>query len=166
MAVVIPCYNEEQTVEKVISDFKSSAPNAEIYVIDNNSTDATAERAEASGAHVIHERRQGKGYAVQRMFESVEADIYVMVDGDDAFSAEDIHGLTRAIASGRADMAIGNRRAAKSDMPTIRRLGKRADRKPRQPAFRHATSRPALRISGHEPRVHSQSAIGERRIRD
>ena len=123
LAVVIPCYNEEQTVGKVISDFKSSAPNAEIYVIDNNSTDATAERAEASGAHVIHEKRQGKGYAVQRMFESIEADIYVMVDGDDTYPAEDIHGLTRAIASGRADMVIGNRRASRSDMPTIRRLG-------------------------------------------
>ncbi len=87
IAVVIPCYNEEITIEKVVRDFKSVLPDAVIYVCDNNSTDKTAEKAKSAGAVVIHEIRQGKAHAVRRLFREVEADYYIMVDGDDTYDA-------------------------------------------------------------------------------
>ncbi len=87
IAVVIPCYNEEITIEKVIRDFKSVLPDAAIYVCDNNSTDKTAEKAKSAGAIVIHEIRQGKAHAVRRLFREVDADYYIMVDGDDTYDA-------------------------------------------------------------------------------
>ncbi|HEY0100198.1 MAG TPA: glycosyltransferase, partial [Pyrinomonadaceae bacterium] len=82
IAVLIPCYNEELTVAEVVADFRAQLPEADIYVFDNNSTDATVERAREAGAQVFYERRQGKGYVVQSMFRQVDADIYIMVDGD------------------------------------------------------------------------------------
>ena len=125
VAVVVPCYNEEATVAKVVSDFQARLSEARIYVIDNNSTDATARCASAAGATVIGEKRQGKGYAIQRMFETIDADIYIMVDGDDTYPADDAQNLIAEVAEGRADMAIGNRSDAlpKSEMSTIRRFG-------------------------------------------
>ena len=108
-AVLIPCYNEEQTIEKVIKDFKKELPDADIYVYDNNSKDKTAQIAKENGAIVKHEYRQGKGNVVRSMFRDIEADIYVMVDGDDTYPAEEVHKLIEPVANGQADMAIGDR---------------------------------------------------------
>lgn len=108
-AILIPCYNEEPTIEKVINDFKHYFPNAEIYVYDNNSTDKTAEIATACGATVRHEYRQGKGNVVRTMFRDIEADCYIIVDGDDTYNCEDMIKLQDAVLSGKADMAIGDR---------------------------------------------------------
>ena len=109
IAVLIPCYNEELTIEKVIKDFQKELPNAEIYVYNNNSKDKTAEIAEKAGAIVRNEYRQGKGNVVRSMFRDIEADIYVMVDGDDTYPAEFVHELIKPVANGEADMAIGDR---------------------------------------------------------
>ena len=108
-AVLIPCYNEEVTIEKVIKDFKKELPEADIYVYDNNSKDKTAEIAKKNGAIVVHEYRQGKGNVVRSMFRDIEADIYVMVDGDDTYPAEEVHKLIEPVVNGEADMAIGDR---------------------------------------------------------
>ncbi len=108
-AVLIPCYNEELSIEKVVKDFKKELPEAEIYVYDNNSKDKTVEIAEKAGAIVRHEYNQGKGNVVRRMFREVEADIYVMVDGDDTYPAEEVHKLIEPVAKGQADMVIGDR---------------------------------------------------------
>ena len=108
-AVLIPCYNEELTIEKVIKDFKKELPDADIYVYDNNCKDKTAEIASKNGAIVRHEYRQGKGNVVRSMFRDIDADIYVMVDGDDTYPAEEVHKLIKPVAEGRADMVIGDR---------------------------------------------------------
>ena len=108
-AVIIPCYNEELTVEKVVSDFKRELPEAEIYVYDNNSKDRTVELAQKAGAIVRHEYNQGKGNVIRRAFRESEADIYVMVDGDDTYTAEDVHKLIEPVEKGEVDMSIGDR---------------------------------------------------------
>ncbi len=109
IAVLIPCYNEELTIGKVIQDFKRELPNADIYVYDNNSKDRTSEIAKENGAIVRHEYRQGKGNVVRAMFRQVDADIYVMVDGDDTYPAEAVHELIQPIREKKADMVIGDR---------------------------------------------------------
>ena len=109
IAVLIPCYNEELTIEKVIKDFRKELPDADIYVYDNNSKDKTSEIASANGAIVKHEYRQGKGNVVRTMFRDIDADIYVMVDGDDTYPAEFVHKLIEPIKIGEADMTIGDR---------------------------------------------------------
>lgn len=109
IAVLIPCYNEEITIEKVIKDFKKELPTADIYVYDNNSKDNTAKIAKENGAIVKHEYRQGKGNVVRSMFRDIEADIYVMVDGDDTYPAEEVHKLIGPIRNNEADMVIGDR---------------------------------------------------------
>lgn len=109
IAVLIPCYNEELTIEKVIKDFRKELPDADIYVYDNNSKDKTAEIADTNGAIVKHEYRQGKGNVVRAMFRDIDADIYVMVDGDDTYPAEFVHKLIEPIRTGEADMTIGDR---------------------------------------------------------
>lgn len=109
IAVLIPCYNEELTIEKVVKDFKRELPEADIYVYDNNSKDKTAELAEKAGAIVRKENRQGKGNAVRTMFREIEADIYVMVDGDDTYPAEFVHELIKPVRNDEADMVIGDR---------------------------------------------------------
>ena len=96
-AAIIPCYNEELTIEKVIADFKKYLPEACIYVFDNNSTDNTAEIAKRCGALVMKEKRQGKGFVVQSMFNEVDADIYVMVDGDDTYDLSRINDMISMI---------------------------------------------------------------------
>ena len=107
--IIIPAYNEEITIEKVIKDFKKELPDADIYVYDNNSKDKTAEIAKRNGAIVRHEYRQGKGNVVRSMFRDIEADIYVMVDGDDTYPAEEVHKLIKPVVDGEADMVIGDR---------------------------------------------------------
>ena len=108
IAVLIPCYNEELTVEKVVSDFKRELPEAEIYVYDNNSKDKTAELAVKAGAILRKETMQGKGNVVRTMFRDVDADCYIMVDGDDTYPAEEVHKLIAEVENG-ADMVIGDR---------------------------------------------------------
>ena len=109
IAVLIPCYNEELTIEKVVKDFKRELPDADIYVYDNNSKDKTAEIARNAGAIVKHEYKQGKGNVVRSMFQDIEADIYVMVDGDDTYPAEFVHELIKPVENGEVDMTIGDR---------------------------------------------------------
>lgn len=109
IAVLIPCYNEELTIKKVIKDFKRELPKSDIYVYDNNSKDNTAEIAKEAGAIVRHEYRQGKGNVVRSMFMDIDADIYVMVDGDDTYPAEEVHKLIEPIIEQKADMVIGDR---------------------------------------------------------
>lgn len=109
IAIVIPCYNEEQTIKKVINDFKNELPEANIYVYNNNSSDQTHEIAIENGAIVKNEYKQGKGNVVRSMFYDIDADIYVMVDGDDTYPAEEVHKLLKPVISGEADMCIGDR---------------------------------------------------------
>ena len=99
IAVLIPCYNEELSIERVVKDFKKELPEAEVYVYDNNSKDKTVEIAKSAGAIVRHEYNQGKGNVVRRMFREVEADIYVMVDGDDTYPADEVHKLIEPVAN-------------------------------------------------------------------
>ena len=109
IAVLIPCYNEEKTIEKVVSDFKTALPRAEIYVYDNNSTDRTARRARKAGAIVRYEHQQGKGNVVRRMFQEIEADCYVLVDGDDTYPAESAVDMVRSVFEKKTDMVVGDR---------------------------------------------------------
>jgi glycosyltransferase involved in cell wall biosynthesis len=108
-AVLVPCYQEEKTIGKVVSDFKRELPGATIYVYDNNSKDQTAKRAQEAGAVVLREKRQGKGYVVASMFEQIEADIYVMVDGDDTYDATCVHQLIEPLLANEADMTSATR---------------------------------------------------------
>lgn len=107
-AVLIPCYNEATSIEKVIDDFKQQLPDATIYVYDNNSTDNTADIARRAGAVVKHEFRQGKGNVVRSMFRDIDADCYLMVDGDDTYPAENAKEMCQLVEEG-ADMVIGDR---------------------------------------------------------
>jgi glycosyltransferase involved in cell wall biosynthesis len=124
IAVLIPCYNEEGTIAKVVQDFRAELPDAEIYVYDNNSTDGTVEQARAAGARIGYERRQGKGFVVQAMFSQVEADIYVMVDGDATYPPGDVLKLIQPIADGEADMVVGSRlMRTESEFRLLNRVG-------------------------------------------
>ncbi|WP_420705942.1 glycosyltransferase family 2 protein [Enterococcus sp. BWT-B8] len=109
VAVLIPCYNEELTIKKVIEDFRKELPDADIYVYDNNSTDNTNKIAREAGAIVRKEPRQGKGHVVRQMFFEIEADYYLMVDGDDTYPADACHSLLETLINGEADMVIGDR---------------------------------------------------------
>ena len=109
VAVLIPCYNEEAAIAKVVTDFKRVLPNADVYVYDNNSSDRTVELATAAGAIVRHEYRQGKGNVIRSMFRQIDADCYIMVDGDDTYPAEAAPLLLKQVMEQGADMAIGDR---------------------------------------------------------
>ena len=109
VAVLVPCFNEEQTVAKVVADFRRVLPGATVYVYDNNSTDATAERAREAGAVVRRETRQGKGNVLRAMFRDIDADCYVLVDGDDTYPAEAAPDMVRPVLAGEADMVVGDR---------------------------------------------------------
>lgn len=109
IAILIPCYNESLTIKKVINDFQRELPEADIYVYDNNSTDNTYDIALNEGAIVKKEPRQGKGNVIRQMFFDIEADYYLMVDGDDTYPAENSHELIAALREGSADMVIGDR---------------------------------------------------------
>ena len=112
IAVLIPCYNEALTIEKVVRDFQKNLPDAVIYVYDNNSTDATADIAKNAGAVVCHEYRQGKGNVIRTMFRDIDADCYIMTDGDDTYPAEYAREMCDLVLSGKADMVIGDRLSA------------------------------------------------------
>jgi glycosyltransferase involved in cell wall biosynthesis len=109
VALLVPCFNEERTVGKVIDDFRRELPTADIVVIDNCCTDATAAIAAEHGALVIREPRKGKGFTVETMFDRIDADVYVMVDGDDTYDAAAVHRLVSPILTGDADMTVGTR---------------------------------------------------------
>lgn len=112
IAVLIPCFNEEKTIEKVVRDFRSQIPEAVIYVYNNNSTDRTAELAEKAGAIVRNEYVQGKGNAIRRMFREVDAECYLMVDGDDTYPAEFAGEMARLVLEKKTDMVVGDRLSA------------------------------------------------------
>ncbi len=109
IAVLIPCYNEEKTIEKVIKDSRNALPDAVIYVYDNNSTDKTAEIAEKNGAVVRHEYMQGKGNVIRRMFREIDAECYIMVDGDDTYPMEFASKMADCVINHNADMVVGDR---------------------------------------------------------
>ncbi len=109
IAVLIPCYNEEKTVEKVVKDAKAALPEATIYVYDNNSSDRTVELAEAAGAVVRHEYMQGKGNVIRRMFREIDAECYIMVDGDDTYPMEYAPEMVEKVLTHNADMVVGDR---------------------------------------------------------
>lgn len=108
-AILIPCYNEAKTIKKVVEDYRKAMPLADIYVYDNNSTDGTDQIARDAGAIVRYEHKQGKGNVVRAMFRDIDADCYIMTDGDDTYPAEYAPQLEEAVLSGRADMVIGDR---------------------------------------------------------
>jgi len=115
IAVLVPCHNEAPTIGKVIDDFRAQLPEAQVYVFDNCCTDATAAIAAEHGATVLIEPRKGKGYVVESMLDRVEADYYVMVDGDDTYPAEKVRQLLEPVMRGEADMAVGARLAQYDD---------------------------------------------------
>src|SRR5439155_27038669 len=127
VAVLIPCYNEEPTIANVVRQFQAALPGAEIYVFDNNSSDHTADQARAAGAQVLFERRQGKGYVVQSMFRRVDADIYVMVDGDETYPPGVVETLIDPIRQCEADMVFVSR-LHYSDISKFRPLNRLGNR--------------------------------------
>lgn len=115
IAVLLPCYNEEPTIADVVGRFREALPAAAIYVYDNNSTDLTALKARAAGAVVVREPRQGKGNVVRRMFADIDADIYLMADGDGTYAPEDAPLLINTLLTERCDMVVGTRRGVTDD---------------------------------------------------
>ncbi|MBB4481024.1 glycosyltransferase [Rhizobium etli] len=115
IAVLLPCYNEAATIGSVVRGFRATLPDAAIHVYDNNSTDGTALQAMLAGAHVVRERRQGKGHVVRRMFADIEADIYIIADGDGTYAPGDAEELVRTLLTERADMVVGTRRGVHAD---------------------------------------------------
>ncbi|MDX8443713.1 glycosyltransferase [Mesorhizobium australafricanum] len=115
IAVLLPCYNEELTIGEVVRRFRETLPSAAIYVYDNNSKDLTALKARAAGANVVREPRQGKGNVVRRMFADIDADIYVMADGDGTYAPEDAPQLINVLLTERSDMVVGTRRGVTDD---------------------------------------------------
>ena len=109
IAVLIPCYNESMTIAKVVHDYKEALPEAEIYVYDNNSTDKTDELALEAGAIVRYEYRQGKGNVIRSMFRDIDADCYLMIDGDDTYPAENARQMCDLVLNKGVDMVIGDR---------------------------------------------------------
>lgn len=112
IAVLIPCYNESMTIQKVVADYRAVLPEADLYVYDNNSTDGTDTLAREAGAIVRYERRQGKGNVIRTMFREIEADCYLMIDGDDTYPAEYAREMARCVLEEGADMVIGDRLSA------------------------------------------------------
>ena len=109
IAVLIPCYNESKTIEKVVKDYKNALPEADIYVYDNNSTDKTDEIARKAGAIVRYEKKQGKGNVIRSMFREIDADCYLMIDGDDTYPAESAREMCDYVLNDNVDMVIGDR---------------------------------------------------------
>ena len=109
IAVLIPCYNEEKTIEKVVTDTKNALPEAVVYVYDNNSCDRTVELARKAGAIIRYERKQGKGNVIRRMFREIEAQCYIMIDGDDTYPLEYARQMADKVLCEEADMVVGDR---------------------------------------------------------
>ena len=109
IAVLIPCYNEAKSIATVVADYRAALPEADIYVYDNNSTDGTDTLAREAGAIVRYERRQGKGNVIRTMFREIDADVYLMIDGDDTYSAVNARELVELVLTQKVDMAVGDR---------------------------------------------------------
>ncbi|HNW86035.1 MAG TPA: glycosyltransferase family 2 protein [Candidatus Limiplasma sp.] len=109
IAVLVPCYNEAKTVARVVTDYRAALPEADIYVYDNNSTDGTDEIARAAGAIVRYERRQGKGNVIRTMFREIDADAYLMIDGDDTYAADNAREMVELVLNRKVDMVVGDR---------------------------------------------------------
>ena len=112
IAVLIPCYNESKTIEKVVRDYRAALPEADVYVYDNNSTDHTDDLARSAGAIVRYEPRQGKGNVIRTMFREIDADCYLMIDGDDTYPPDCAREMVNPVLEGRADMVVGDRLSA------------------------------------------------------
>ena len=112
IAVLIPCYNEAKTIAKVVSDYRAALPEADIYVYDNNSTDHTDDIAREAGAIVRYEYRQGKGNVIRSMFREIDADCYLMIDGDDTYPAENAREMVNLVLERKVDMVVGDRLSA------------------------------------------------------
>ena len=112
IAVLIPCYNEAKTIAKVVGDYRAALPEADIYVYDNNSTDHTDDVARAAGAIVRYEYRQGKGNVIRSMFREIDADCYLMIDGDDTYPAENAREMVKLVLERKVDMVVGDRLSA------------------------------------------------------
>lgn len=125
IAIIIPCYQEEGTIAQVVRDFKLQLPDASLIVFDNNCTDRTAEFAKAAGAEVISVPIQGKGHVVDFAFRTVKADIYVMVDGDATYPANQVFSLLNPVISGATDMAVGYRKNSDDSLKPLHQLGNR-----------------------------------------
>jgi glycosyltransferase involved in cell wall biosynthesis len=125
--VAIPCYNEATTIAKVVADFRAQLPEAEILVVDNASSDDSGARAAQAGARVVREKRRGKGYVMQTILETVDADFCVIVDGDDTYFAEDVHQLLSPVTADQADMVVGDRlkQASSVALTDVHRIGNR-----------------------------------------
>src|ERR1044072_2618836 len=126
IAVLIPCYNEELTVADVVRQFRTHLPGASMSVFDNTSSDNTVGLAQKAGAAVYSEQRQGKGYVTQSMFRQVDADVYIMVDGDGTYPPGSVHRLLAPVLKGQADMVVGSRLHAesKSEFKQLNAMGK------------------------------------------
>jgi glycosyltransferase involved in cell wall biosynthesis len=127
LAVLIPCLNEETTIAGVVAEFRAALPLSEIYVFDNDSSDRSLTRAQHASAHVLREPRQGKGHVIRSMFRTVDADVYVLVDGDSTYPAAAAQSLIEPILQGQADMVIGSRLHpdARSEFDLVHRWGNR-----------------------------------------
>lgn len=112
IAVLIPCYNEAKTIAKVVRDYRAALPEADIYVYDNNSTDHTDDVAREAGAIVRYEYRQGKGNVIRSMFREIDADCYLMIDGDDTYPAENAREMVNLVLERKVDMVVGDRLSA------------------------------------------------------
>lgn len=128
IAVLIPCYDEELTIGQVIAEFKEHLPEAQIFVYDNNSRDHTVEIARAAGVNVGFEHRQGKGFVVQRMFREIDADVYVMIDGDSTYPVNEVRKLITPVLANEADMVVGSRfaSASESEVKKVNLFGNKA----------------------------------------
>jgi len=121
ISVVIPCKDEELTIERVVADFRRELPTAQVWVCDNRSTDATAKRARAAGAYLVQENRPGKGHAVRRLFATADADIYILVDGDATYEPKSVHHMIECLRSDHLDMVVGRRVARDLEDTAYRR---------------------------------------------
>jgi glycosyltransferase involved in cell wall biosynthesis len=128
MAVAIPCLNEAGTIAEVVQGFRRSLPDCDVYVVDNGSTDDSAARAKQAGAHVLVEKRPGKGYVVQTILEQVDADVYLLADADGSHPPADASRLLAPVLAGRADMVVGTRleQLERGAMPALHEFGNRA----------------------------------------
>ena len=109
VAVIIPCFNEEVAIAKVVRDARKFLPSAEVYIFDNNSTDQSARRAREAGAHVFNSPIQGKGHVIRHAFREIDADVFVVIDGDDTYPLEEAAALVQPVTEGRCAMAVGTR---------------------------------------------------------
>lgn len=125
LAVAIPCHNEAATIAKVVADFRAALPQATIYVFDNASTDASIELAKGAGANVLQVHSLGKGHVLRSIFDELQEDVIVLVDGDDTYFADDVQKLIAPVQDGRADMVVGERMVSEESMKALNHFGNR-----------------------------------------